>query len=155
MSDPLNGVTGVAVAAKMLDSRARSIAVLPLVGVGTDARARAAADGLWSDLTNAIASGTRLRVSSQRSAADLGQRQAVGDSSRSRQVDLLVEGTVQRERSDLRIGIRLVRVANDSTLWAGTFAGTTENALRLQDSVVQAVTAAVLTRTNQVRGTVP
>jgi TolB-like protein len=39
--------------------------------------------------------------------------------------------------------VRLVSVANDSTVWAGTFDGTTNDALSLQDSTVKAVSSAV------------
>jgi TolB-like protein len=56
---------------------------------------------------------------------------------------MLVEGTVQRARERLRVSVRLVSVANDSTVWAGTFDGTTNDALSLQDSTVKAVSSAV------------
>jgi TolB-like protein len=56
---------------------------------------------------------------------------------------MLVEGTVQRANQRLRVSVRLVSVANDSTVWAGTIDGATTDALGLQDSTVRAVTAAV------------
>jgi TolB-like protein len=58
---------------------------------------------------------------------------------------MLVEGTVQRAQSRLRVSVRLVSVENDSTVWASTFNGTTADALTLQDSTVRAVAAAVAT----------
>jgi TolB-like protein len=56
---------------------------------------------------------------------------------------MLVEGTVQRAADRLRVSVRLVSVANDSTVWASTFDGSTAAALALQDSTVRAVAAAV------------
>ena len=56
---------------------------------------------------------------------------------------MLVEGTVQRAQTRLRVSVRLVSLGNDSTVWASTFNGTTSDALTLQDSTVKAVAAAI------------
>jgi TolB-like protein len=50
---------------------------------------------------------------------------------------------VQRANQRLRVSVRLVSVANDSTVWASTIDGTTTDALALQDTTVKAVSAAV------------
>ena len=121
-----------------------SIAVFPLVSIGNDAQAGQAADGITSDLTTAIARVPGVRVSSQPTAA--AARQGVrtpADAARALNATMLVEGTVQRARDRLRVSVRLVSVANDSTVWASTFNGTTADALALQDSTVRGVAAAV------------
>jgi len=121
-----------------------SIAVFPLVSIGNDAQAGQAADGITSDLTTAIARVPGVRVSSQTTAA--AARQGVrtpADAARALNATMLVEGTVQRARDRLRVSVRLVSVANDSTVWASTFNGTTADALALQDSTVRGVAAAV------------
>lgn len=65
------------------------------------------------------------------------------DAARALNATMLVEGTVQRANQRLRVSVRLVSVANDSTVWASTIDGTTNDALALQDTTVKAVSAAV------------
>jgi serine/threonine-protein kinase len=122
---------------------ARSLAVVPLSGVGGDQRARVAAEGLTSEVLNAVAGVSGLRVASQaaiRTAADSGA--SLLTLGRSLGVTHVLEGTVQRERQLLRVILRLVRVANDSTVWSSSFNGSTDSTLALQDAVARAVAAA-------------
>ena len=122
----------------------RAVAVFPLVSVGSDAQASQAAEGITSELATAISRVPGVRVSSQTTAAAV--RQGVrtpADAARALNATMLVEGTVQRARERLRVSLRLVSVANDSTVWAGTFDGSTTDVLALQDSTVKAVAAAV------------
>jgi len=122
----------------------QAVAVFPLVSVGNDSEANQAAEGITSELATAISRVPGVRVSSQTTAAAV--RQGVrtpADAARALNATMLVEGTVQRARERLRVSVRLVSVGNDSTVWAGTFNGTTSDPLTLQDSTVRAVAAAV------------
>ena len=122
----------------------QAVAVFPLVSVGNDAQASQAAEGITSELATAISRVPGVRVSSQTTAAAV--RQGVrtpADAARALNATMLVEGTVQRAQQRLRVSVRLVSVGNDSTVWASTFNGTTNDALALQDSTVKAVAAAV------------
>ena len=121
-----------------------AVAVFPLVSVGKDKEAGEAAEGITSQLASAISRVPGVRVSSQTTAAAV--RQGVrtpADAARALNATMLVEGTVQRVSQRLRVSVRLVSVANDSTVWASTIDGTTNDALSLQDSTVKAVAAAV------------
>jgi serine/threonine-protein kinase len=121
-----------------------SVAVFPLVSIGNDAQATQAAEGITSDLATAISRVPGVRVSSQTTAAAVRQSaKTPADAAKALNATMLVEGTVQRARERLRVSVRLVSVANDSTVWAGTFDGTTNDALSLQDSTVKAVSSAV------------
>jgi serine/threonine-protein kinase len=123
-----------------------AVAVFPLVSVGNDSQASQAAEGITSELATAISRVPGVRVSSQTTAAAV--RQGVrtpADAARALNANMLVEGTVQRAKERLRVSVRLVSVGNDSTVWAGTFDGSTNDALALQDSTVKAVAAAVAT----------
>ena len=118
--------------------------MFPLVSVGNDTQAGQAAEGITSELATAISRVPGVRVSSQTTAAAV--RQGVrtpGDAARALNATMLVEGTVQRAKEQLRVSVRLVSLANDSTVWASTFNGTTNDQLALQDSTVKAVAAAV------------
>ena len=121
-----------------------AVAVFPLVSVGRDAEAGQAAEGITSQLASAISRVPGVRVSSQTTAAAVRQgARTAADAARALNATMLVEGTVQRASQRLRVSVRLVSVANDSTVWASTIDGTTTDALGLQDSTVKAVTAAV------------
>ena len=122
----------------------RAVVVFPLVSVGNDPEATQAAQGISSELASAISRVPGVRVSSQTTAAAI--RQSVrtpAEAARALNATMLVEGTVQRAKERLRVSVRLVNVANDSTVWASTIDGTTNDALALQDSTVKAVAAAV------------
>jgi serine/threonine-protein kinase len=121
-----------------------SLAVLPFEAIGGDARAREVAAGLTSELTTAMAIVPGLRVSSNATATAIQNRiRASSDSAPPADVLMLVEGSVQRERTALRVSVRLLRAATDSTMWAQTFNGVADSTFQLQTVVVQSVTAAV------------
>jgi len=122
----------------------RAVAVFPLVSVGNDAQASQAAEGITSELATAISRVPGVRVSSQTTAAAVRQGvRSPADAARALNATMLIEGTVQRAQTRLRVSVRLVNVGNDSTVWASTFNGSTNDALALQDSTVRAVAAAI------------
>jgi eukaryotic-like serine/threonine-protein kinase len=123
---------------------ARSIAVLPLETVGKEQRDIDLAVGMTSAITNGLTGIQGLRVASQTastaaqgSIADIGQRLNVG---------MLLEGTLQRQREQLRVNLRVVSIGNDSTIWAGTFDGSTNDAFKMQDTMTKAIVSALTTR---------
>jgi serine/threonine-protein kinase len=128
----------------------QAVAVFPLVSIGNDAQASQAAEGITSELATAISRVPGVRVSSQTTAAAI--RQGVrtpADAARALNATMLIEGTVQRANQRLRVSVRLVTVGNDSTVWASTIDGTTNDALALQDSTVKAAAAAVAASTRR------
>ena len=142
---PLSPAGGSAVAGSP-----RAVAVFPLVSVGNDAQASQAAEGITSELATAISRVPGVRVSSQTTAAAV--RQGVrtpAEAARALNATMLIEGTVQRAQNRLRVSVRLVNVGNDSTVWANTFNGSTDDALALQDSTVRAVAAAIAATPNR------
>lgn len=131
---------------------AQSIAVLPLQSIGSDVKAKDAAAGITSELTNAISGLAGFRVTSQASASAIGDRLRAGtDRTLPPDIALLLEGTVQRERGTLRVTMRLVRAVRDSTMWAQIFQGSADSVLQLQTNVVRGVAAAVAAQANTAR----
>jgi serine/threonine-protein kinase len=127
-----------------------AIAVFPLTSVGNDTQATQAAEGITSELATAISRVPGVRVSSQTTAAVVRQgARTPADAARALNATMLVEGTVQRAKERLRVSVRLVNIGNDSTVWAGTFDGSTNDALAVQDSTVRAVAAAVAATTRR------
>jgi serine/threonine-protein kinase len=128
----------------------QAVAVFPLVSIGNDAQAGQAAEGITSELATAISRVPGVRVSSQTTAAAI--RQSVrtpSEAARALNATMLIEGTVQRANQRLRVSVRLVNVANDSTVWASTIDGSMNDALALQDSTVRAAAAAVAASTRR------
>ena len=122
----------------------RSIVVMPFASLGADTSARQVADAMTSALGVAIARSPGWRVTSTASLRALGDSaRAPSVAARALSITHFVDGSVQRERDAVRVSLRLVRAANDSTLWAGTFDGTFDRQLALQDSVSQAVVRAM------------
>ena len=128
----------------------QAVAVFPLVSIGNDAQATQTAEGITSQIATAVSQVPGVRVSSQTTAAAV--RQGVrtpAEAARALNATMLIEGTVQRANQRLRVSVRLVSVGNDSTVWASTIDGTTNDALALQDSTVKAAAAAVAASTRR------
>jgi serine/threonine-protein kinase len=128
-------------------SAPKSIAVLPLATVGREQRDVDLAVGLTSALTNAVTGIQGLRVASETQAAAVRDSQStITEIGRRLNVGMLVEGTLQRQREQLRVNLRVVSIDNDSTIWAGTFNGSANDTFRLQDSVTKAMVSALSSR---------
>ncbi len=126
-----------------------SLAVIPLRPVGNDQQTRNIAEGLTSEVLSAVAGTGVMRV------ASLAAARAANDSAasliemgRALNVTHVLEGTIQRERQRLRAVLRMVRVANDSTVWTQSFNGTADSSLALQEIVARAVSTAAATVRN-------
>ena len=145
-----NARVGTPAAAAATPTGPRAVAVFPLVSVGNDAQASQAAEGITSELATAISRVPGVRVSSQTTAAAVRQTvRSPAEAARALNATMLIEGTVQRAQDRLRVSVRLVNVGNDSTVWASTFNGSTNDALALQDSTVRAVAAAIAATPNR------
>jgi len=146
------GVALVAVMALTLQSRATqptraptaapdaSIAVLPLANVGRDPRDVALVDGLSEELIASIAKIVDLRVIARTSAfafknSDLGVRR-IADSLG---VSNVLEGSVQRNGSQLRVQVRLVDARDGSTRWSETFDRELRDIFAVQSEIATAV----------------
>jgi eukaryotic-like serine/threonine-protein kinase len=122
---------------------ARSVAVLPLDAVGGDARAAAIAEGMAAELATAIAGVPGVRVASNTGAAALRARRALpAEIARTLGVALLVEGAVQREGERVRVTLRVVDAALESTVWSRTLDGRVGDVLALQDVATAAIVSA-------------
>ncbi len=124
----------------------RSIAVLPLDNLTGDLDQAHLAAGTTEALITGLAhqEGLRVlsRVSVQRYASS---RPTLDEIAGELEVDLLVEGSVQRSQDRLRISARLIDVAGDRHLWAGSFDGELRDVLDLQAQVVAAMTRELVT----------
>jgi eukaryotic-like serine/threonine-protein kinase len=117
-----------------------SVAVLPLANLG-DARADSMlAQGIASELLNAIVRIPGIRTASRTATAAVASQPMPPDAiARTLNVALLLEGDMQRQGARVRLRFRLVRARDDSTLWAGEYSQVVGDAFAIEDSVAHAV----------------
>jgi serine/threonine-protein kinase len=133
-----------AAATPAVASTGKSVAVLPLVNISRDTSDAYFADGMTADLTNALSRVPRLRVASQTaSSAVRGRASTPADIGRLLNVQMLLEGTVQRNQGHLRVTARLVNIANDSTIWSDMYDREVKDVFAVQDEISKAIVRAI------------
>ncbi|HSS44496.1 MAG TPA: tetratricopeptide repeat protein, partial [Thermoanaerobaculia bacterium] len=118
----------------------QSIAVLPLDNFSKDPEQEYFADGMTEELITNLAQIRSLHVISRTSAmAYKGTKKRVPDIGRELNVDAVLEGSVQRSSSRVRITAQLVRAATDQHLWAKSYERDLRDVLALQSEVAGAI----------------
>jgi serine/threonine-protein kinase len=117
-----------------------SIAVLPLDNLGSDTTDRVLAAGITEGLITTLARAAAVRVIGSTSSSRFrGREIGVRRIADSLGVSNILEGTVQRIGSQLRIGIRLVAGRDGATRWSQSYDREFKDVLAVQDEIVQAV----------------
>jgi len=97
----------------------RSIAVLPLENLSGDPAQEYLADGLTDELITHLAKLGSLKVISRTSVMQYkSARKSLPEIAHALGVDSIVEGSVVRSGSKVRVTVQLIRAANDQHLWA-------------------------------------
>ena len=118
----------------------RSLAVLPLANLSGDASEEYFADGMTDELITEIARIPNLHVVSRTSVmAYKDPRRSLQEIARQLNVDAIVEGSVVRSGSRVRITAQLIDARTDRHLWAQSFEGNASDVLSLQDNVAQQI----------------
>ena len=103
-------------------ARLPALAVLPFQTFGGGAELTAIAHGLSENLTTVLTRIPLLSVASRMAAFALGAQPVAPEEVRSRlDVDLMVEGSVQRTGERFRVNVQLIRTDNARHLWAQVF----------------------------------
>ena len=117
-----------------------SLVVLPLENLSGDKDQEYFADGMTDELIANLAKIRSLRVISRSTAmAYKGTRKPLSEIARELNVDAVVEGTVLRVGSQVRITAELVQVSTDRHLWAETYQSQIGDVLALQNRVSSAI----------------
>jgi TolB-like protein/DNA-binding winged helix-turn-helix (wHTH) protein/Tfp pilus assembly protein PilF len=120
--------------------RIRSLAVLPLVNLSSDAGQDYFTDGMTEELTTDLGKISALRVISRTSAMQYkGTKKSLPEVARELNVDAIVEGTVARSGSHVRITANLVQASPEKHLWAESYESEVGDALTVQGQLAQAV----------------
>lgn len=123
-----------------LAGQVQSLAVLPLTNLSGDPDQDYFSDGLTEAVINDLAKIAALKVISRTSAMRYkGSEKPLPEIADELGVDAVIEGSVQRVGSEVRINAQLIHAATDTNLWAESYTAKLENILRLQSDVAQAV----------------
>ncbi len=112
------------------------IAVLPLLSLNENPADNYYADGLTGEIIRNLSIIDGLAVRSQTSSFGLkGKFRDVHDAGRQLKVDYVLEGSVLRAGTHLRIDVQLVRVRDDFPLWSGRFDRLVTDIFAIQDEI--------------------
>jgi TolB-like protein/DNA-binding winged helix-turn-helix (wHTH) protein/Flp pilus assembly protein TadD len=118
----------------------KSLAVLPLKNLSGDPTQEYLADGMTEELTGRLAGIHNLRVISRTSVMRFKDTQlSVPEIGKTLAVDAVVEGSVIREGSTIRVHAQLIRAATDEHFWSESYDRNMRDVLALQSDVAQAI----------------
>ena len=124
--------------------RGLSICVLPFANMSGDAEQEYFSDGVSEDIITDLSKVSALSVVSRNSAFQFkGQHVDVRQVARQLGVTHVLEGSVRKAGSRVRITAQLIEAASDSHLWAERYDRELTDIFALQDEISQAIVAAL------------
>jgi serine/threonine-protein kinase len=124
--------------------RPPSVAVLPFANLSASPDDEYFADGMTDELINALAKVPGLHVVSRTSCfAFKGRPEDAREIGRRLQVRTVVEGSVRRAGSRLRISAQLIDVGDGFLLWSETFDRDAADVFAIQDEIARAIGSAL------------
>jgi TolB-like protein/Tfp pilus assembly protein PilF len=118
----------------------RSIAILPLKNLSGDPAQEYFADGMTEELINSLGQVSTLRVISLTSSMSYkGTHKTLPEIAKELAVDGVVEGSVLREGSEVRISAQLIDAKTNRAVWAHGYNRDMTSVLALQGEVAQAI----------------
>lgn len=123
-----------------------SIAVLPFVNRSRDVEDEYFSDGLADELLDVLSRIRGLRVIARTSSFQFkGSKDDIATIGRKLNVATLLEGSVRKAGSRVRISVRLVRVSDSSHLWSEMYDRTLEDIFAVQGDIAQSVVSQLRT----------
>src|SRR5690242_14693201 len=124
--------------------RIRSLAVLPLKNMSGDPGQDYLADGLTEAVIGRLSQIRDLRVVSRTSVMSFKDTKTpVPEIAKTLGVDAIVEGSVIRDGSQIRVYAQLIRGATDTHLWSESYDRQFEDVLALESDVAQSIATKV------------
>jgi TolB-like protein/DNA-binding winged helix-turn-helix (wHTH) protein/Tfp pilus assembly protein PilF len=118
----------------------RSLAVLPLESLSSEASQDYFADGMTDELISDLGQISALRVISRTSVMTYKHaHKPLPQIARELNVDAVVEGTVLRSGDQVRITAQLIEASTDKHLWSQSYEGELRDTLTLQNKVASAI----------------
>jgi adenylate cyclase len=125
----------------------RSIAVLPFVNMSSDRENEFLSDGISEDLLNALSWIEGLHVAARTSSfAFKGRNEDIRKIGDALGVETVLEGSLRRVDTKLRITAQLIKVADGFSLWSERFDREMQDVFAIQDDITRAIMAALKLR---------
>jgi len=115
------------------------IAVLPFKNLSAEPDSDYFVDGLTDEIIRNLAVIEGLEVRSETSSFFFKSTRDLAQIQEKLRVNLIVEGSVQRDGKRLRINAQLVRVAGDVPIWSDRFDRTLDDVFAIQDEISRAI----------------
>jgi TolB-like protein len=126
---------------------AKSIAVLPFVNMSADKDNEYFSDGISEELLNALVRVDGLEVASRTSAfAYKGSPLGAGAIAKELKVAHILEGSVRKSGTKVRITAQLIDAGNDRHVWSETYDRELTDIFAIQDEIAKAIVAALQVR---------
>jgi TolB-like protein/tetratricopeptide (TPR) repeat protein len=123
---------------------AHSVAVLPFVNMSGDPKQEYFSDGLSEELLNSLARIRELLVAARTSSFSFkGKGADVADIARKLNVGAVLEGSVRKDGTQVRITVQLINAVSGFHVWSQTYDRNLRDILALQTEVATAVTQAL------------
>jgi serine/threonine-protein kinase len=121
-----------------------SVAVLPFANLSSNAEDEYFSDGMTDEVINALAHLPGVRVAARTSAFVFkGQRVDLRNIAQQLRVQTILEGSVRRAGSRVRISVQLVSAADGLHLWSERYDRELADVFALQDEIAQAICGAL------------
>jgi adenylate cyclase len=120
------------------------ILILPFVNMSGDAEQEYFSDGVTEDIITDLGRVSALSVVSRNAAFALkGRTIAAAQIGREQNVSHILEGSIRKSGSRIRITAQLVEAATDAQVWAERFDRTLDDIFAIQDEISQAIVSAL------------
>jgi adenylate cyclase len=125
----------------------KSIAVLPFVNMSADPAQEYFSDGIAEELLNRLAQFTDLKVAARTSAFQFkGKNLDIGEVGRKLKVAHVLEGSVRKSGSTVRITGQLIDCRSGYHLWSETYDRELTDVFKVQDEIAGAIASALEAR---------
>ena len=122
----------------------RRVAALPLAILSSDHQDEYFADGLTEEIINTLSSIPELRVIARTSVMKYKQtNKSAGEIGRELKVGTILEGSVRKAGSRVRITIQLIDVGSEAPIWAQKYDRELEDVFKIQTDIAERVADAL------------
>ena len=130
--------------AKIETLEPRRVAALPLTILSSDQQDEYFADGLTEEIINTLSSITGLKVIARTSIMQYKQvNKSVGEIGRELKIGTILEGSVRKAGSRLRISVQLIDVGSEAPIWAQKYDRELEDVFKIQTHIADRVAEAL------------
>ena len=122
----------------------RRIAVLPLMNISPDPQDEYFTDGMTEEIIYTLSKIRKLKVIAQTSVMTYkGQRKKIAEIGQELRVGTVLEGSVRKADSKLRITVQLVDVQSEEHLWSKAYDRDLEDVFAIQSDIAEKVAQAL------------